>query len=331
MIDAYEIGIQLLLQDDVSAGLAVINRGLADVDRAIAATSASLAGLVSQADRTAKAVAAAVGAKVPQLVASEPRVAMETGEVPSRPTRESSPAAVPTAPVDAGEQRRGEPSAAPFKAVSTEEQQPKQQSLGASGVERVSTASAPAKLGSTDAELPKQREAGPVIGNGETAPVRKVEKTQSAADAPVRRSDREVPSAAARRPVPAAPNSTLAITATVGPSRAVSSSAPTLSQVGVAMPGQSAAGPDRAAAAPWSTGQFVTPQASSARSTERATAPQSQGRERAEGGGGAVMLDGRLVGQWLSEHMAREASRPPSGTSFFDARQTPAWNVSGAL
>jgi hypothetical protein len=45
MIDAYEIGIQLALQDGVSAGLEVISRELAEVDRAVAATSAGIANL----------------------------------------------------------------------------------------------------------------------------------------------------------------------------------------------------------------------------------------------------------------------------------------------
>ena len=62
---------------------------------------------------------------------------------------------------------------------------------------------------------------------------------------------------------------------------------------------------------------------------ERAAAPL--GADRGSGGGemGPVMLDGRLVGHWLSERMARDASRPPAGPSFFDARQAPAWSPSG--
>ena len=66
------------------------------------------------------------------------------------------------------------------------------------------------------------------------------------------------------------------------------------------------------------------------------------GRERDEGGGedggvagaagggvGGVYLDGQLVGEWLSEVMARQAGRPGAGTTFFDARQGPAWSSSG--
>ena len=67
---------------------------------------------------------------------------------------------------------------------------------------------------------------------------------------------------------------------------------------------------------------------------EATWAPQPAGR----GGGGSgeqrmgvVQLDGRLVGHWLSESMAREAGRPGAGTTFFDPRQGPAWTPSGAL
>lgn len=47
--------------------------------------------------------------------------------------------------------------------------------------------------------------------------------------------------------------------------------------------------------------------------------------------GGAVILDGRLVGEWIAEHLAREAGRPAAGPTFFDVRQGPAWTPSGVL
>ncbi len=47
------------------------------------------------------------------------------------------------------------------------------------------------------------------------------------------------------------------------------------------------------------------------------------------GGGTSVVLDGRLVGYWLGERMARDAARPEAGPTFFDARQGPAWTPSG--
>lgn len=56
-----------------------------------------------------------------------------------------------------------------------------------------------------------------------------------------------------------------------------------------------------------------------------------------EGGGGnerlapTIELDGRVIGQWLSEQMGRQAARPSAGTTFFDPRQSPAWTPSGSL
>ena len=62
-----------------------------------------------------------------------------------------------------------------------------------------------------------------------------------------------------------------------------------------------------------------------------AAAPMPQERGGDAGGVGTVMLDGRVVGQWLSERMARDAARPGAGTTFFDPRQAPAWTPSGAV
>jgi hypothetical protein len=79
-------------------------------------------------------------------------------------------------------------------------------------------------------------------------------------------------------------------------------------------------------------GEHETGAPRNTRRADRAIAPQPTPREQGDmGGGGTVMLDGRLVGHWLSEQMARQASRPPGGTTFFDPRQTPAWTPSGAL
>ena len=41
--------------------------------------------------------------------------------------------------------------------------------------------------------------------------------------------------------------------------------------------------------------------------------------------GGAVLLDGRLVGRWLMERMGQAASRPAVGMTGFDPRQSAAW------
>ena len=68
MIEAYEIGISLALQDGVSAGIALIRRDLETLDRAIAATSQHLTQLQTQAGRPSVVVG-----KTPNLMpASKP-------------------------------------------------------------------------------------------------------------------------------------------------------------------------------------------------------------------------------------------------------------------
>ena len=46
---------------------------------------------------------------------------------------------------------------------------------------------------------------------------------------------------------------------------------------------------------------------------------------------GVVMLDGRLVGQWMMDRLGREAARPSAGMTGFNARQHVAWSVSGSV
>lgn len=65
---------------------------------------------------------------------------------------------------------------------------------------------------------------------------------------------------------------------------------------------------------------------------DRSAAPDTEGGGGGhDGGDRPVVLDGRVVGQWLSERMARDAARPGAGPSFFDPRQAPAWVPSGVM
>ena len=57
MIEAYEIGISLALQDGVSEGIAVIRRELATLDQAIAATTSNFARLQQVAGAAPRAPA----------------------------------------------------------------------------------------------------------------------------------------------------------------------------------------------------------------------------------------------------------------------------------
>ena len=65
MLEAYEIGISLALQDGVSTGIALVRSNLATLDRAIAATSQNLARLQTQAGQTSALPSAASVAPSP--------------------------------------------------------------------------------------------------------------------------------------------------------------------------------------------------------------------------------------------------------------------------
>ena len=60
-----------------------------------------------------------------------------------------------------------------------------------------------------------------------------------------------------------------------------------------------------------------------------AALPPPQGAD-ASPSGGDVMLDGARVGRWMAAALAEQAARPPSGPTFFDPSQSPAWNPAGA-
>lgn len=334
MIDAYEIGIQLLLQEDVSAGLDVINRGLADVDRAIAATSADLAELLREANTATKAVSAAVGRQTIQTAANEKdtsnaqeQVAQSRSEVVPPETQGLASGEKAAAP----EVKTTDQSAPARPTTRPEEDADTRRILSLR--EQIGASSAPAK-GATDEPLK----------SGHNAASRQPE-TNAAAGVTAMLAVPMVPHVSAsvtpsiEQAAPARPESLcnlrpqavqVALTASVN--RELRSSTPgaqlnrAKEQPLVTLAAQ--AGNPRA---PWFGTRQSGQDAKTSRLNERAAAPRSSGRATSEVGGGTVMLDGRLVGQWLSENMARDAARPPAGTSFFDPRQTPSWNVSGAL
>src|SRR5437868_12355 len=101
MIDAYEIGVQLALHDGVSAGLEVIGRELAEVDRAVAVTSAGLQQLARTADTAVKTVSAVAGARTPgpsKAAAVDGPVEGSGGGAPRPAGPVSAPVAAPIAP-----------------------------------------------------------------------------------------------------------------------------------------------------------------------------------------------------------------------------------------
>lgn len=343
MIDAYEIGIQLALQDGVSAGLETISRELADVDRAIAATTAGLEALTRSALTASRSAAAIEGTRVPRVPLTPGNDSeVETPETPTLSRQEWSTAAV----VNAVSKEKSSTSSNSGSTVVL----PDAQDGSTVSVHNVKPMSELATVQSGEASSP------PKIGSYQT-----ILNDVSLTSAPLLSSAPVESTALARTPIASAANSELKLPIpAVGPSAEMtpSTSAPvqkgaltiTASVKSAIVP--SAAAPEllsadtpatlqddrsqgafrnQRALAPAGTNTRVVRALSVASSQERAAAPQAQPGDPREGGTGTVMLDGRLVGYWLSEQMAREASRPPGGTTFFDPRQSPAWNSSGAL
>jgi len=347
MIDAYEVGIQLALQDGVSSGLEVIGRELAELDKAVAASSAGLTALTQAARGAVQAVAAAASVRAPAVAAAGGAQAERTGSEPSASAPSHRPdEVVSAAPTPASVERLPAESTAggpPAVAVAPQRGEGGQQHpLGAAAqpaVEPSASASAVAPVVvqqavAVEAGTGTEVAARPAPERGTVAPVSESRRQGAAASAaaqapaapvgqgtaPQRVSTRlpmqaSVADAIAPRPRPA-PSGT-----EMQPRRPETTSL----NMSVSMPGRSSV--PAASTQPGEQG----PQRS-ATGADRAVAPQPpQGREQGEAGGGTVMLDGHLVGYWLSEQMARQASRPAAGTTFFDPRQTPAWMPSGAL
>ena len=330
MIDAYEIGIKLALQDGVSGGLATIARELAEVDRAIAATNAGLVALVGITETAARAAAVVRGiapersGSLPTHVEEAPlEISLHGTKAATPPNqilpqnngspRETIAAAPPVslssvvAPGPVG--RNVVPTQPPSVEWTPPLAQPVTSALQASGVDRL-------------IEAPHTIGEAPVVAR-EGAPMTPITMAIRA------RTSQDIakgPPAQAKSFTAAAPTQAIertnvvisSIKDAVAPGHVEPSkhSRGLVPQHGLS--GTQAGGGASSAAAPGSEIDRGAGVPSVARAPERASAPQPQAREAGDGASGTVMLDGRLVGYWLSEQMAREASKPPASTTFFD-------------
>ena len=374
MVDAYEIGIELALQDGVSAGLEAVTKELAALDAAVAASSAGLMALVRTAGLAAEAVAAVGGVRVRAPASAEPaavRPGVPEGETPGErrgavvrdegPVAEPGPVSRAAAPVDAGravaagvERERGGEEAGAVAAVPAGAGAAPAAG-GPDGREVVSREVERAPVVAPVAVVTRQTEAGASIPDrvrgdvprgGETSavPVRTAVRGEdgvTARVAPVVRDENASP--APLRPVRATAERMMA--ARAAPVRAdveralprrqaapVAESQALLRQ-GRAVNGREPAsrepGDGRAAMAPVGSVERAT-QGKRAMGADQAVAPMRMA-VGSGGGGGTVLLDGRLVGEWLMDRMARDAGRPGAGTTSFDPRQAPAWTPSGVV
>ena len=361
MVDAYEIGLRLVRQGELGLILAGFQHDLAAIDRAVAASGPPLEGLpqvqrgvaiaslaadrrvaarlvtadgaVLEAERVGAEAGsdAAAGATVGQAVEASPfdeagePVRGRAGPVLERSASGrtgAAPAAVAPAEVKAGRELERSAAdeamaqsvrvvitrpegAAPFAGVDTIGSEPGRQSTGLEApdpVVRPERSVAPVGTGGVRiAGAPGESEAVPRVGADIAGLLQ--ERRPGAIS-----SDGQERVAALRQ-----------MLSIDGGARQVGrESAPADGAGQGSMPGGMERAPEPGGAAP---GLFM----------DRSAAPDA---DSGGGGGsmtGSVMLDGRLVGHWLSEAMAREASRPGAGPTFFDARQAPAWTPSGVV
>ncbi len=346
MVDAYEIGIQLALQDGVSAGIEAIERELAEVDRAIAATSAGLQALMLTAEAASRAAAAASGARPAGIV----RQSLEAGQIAPEPASRGEPKAE-------GSQWNTEKAgvdAAPVKVTVASQPASPLNAHPTTGAVSSAAQEPAAPLSGSDTTLPQWSDAAaPAVISQQIA------ITQASSERGVGSPDRSGLNEASSAPIEPrhrggvvgglslpevrpevispvkAKGGVRVVTASVGTRGAATAIEPRSPVTAPAshQPNHvdQARTPARGSSAPLTGQPRAEGNSSSTAGPTSASAPQPQARGGEEGLTGSVMLDGRLVGHWLSEQMAKEASRPPGGTTFFDPRQSPAWNVSGAL
>ncbi len=351
MIDAYEVGISLALQDGVSAGLEVIMRELQALDAAVAASAAGLRGLMAQAQQAA-AVTARAGRPLPMTVAAPGgEAAAVSAAVPAAAARQAtraevaaSPAAemraasvAPTSRPVATEEVRGAVQAAP-RIVTAAATAPGSAAVPGGPVAPPPVAVAPAVLGTIPAvprpvpamvaqALGPGLGAAPGRGSGMAQPPRTLPATPLAAlPASGPRFEMSVLAFAAAPDAVPRPAAAPAIRMLAPPGAAGAAALPRMPALvsGPLAPqaprlppaAPSAAMPAPVPGAPVFAGRPAAP-----------PPPAAEGGR----GGGDVVLDGRLVGHWLADRMGREAARPGAGTTGFDPRQSPAWTPAGTL
>lgn len=352
MIEAYEIGIKLALQDGVSEGIAAIRRDLGSLDQAIAQTTLRLSQLQqigAQAlmalqerpeqvtsgllvRRPAPAVTPAPVVE-PEPVAPpvEAQTATSTQVPPPRP--QAGPPAVLTATrVPSGEPGLVSPPvvtrldvaapavAAPPPAVVVDAvrapggPRPPEQPAATSLASIVPPAPLLAAAAITRLIAPKLQDGDPLS--------KRDERTRELA----------MPRPA-RRVLPALESEALAPhKAVTEPGRREKARQPMHrhGEVREIHARQSAAASDLPAArvvpAPATPAAIFSPVSSVAPPALPSYAPPAASpRARETSMRGDVFFDGTRVGRWMSEQMARDAGRPNTGPTGFDPRRSPAW------
>ena len=352
MIEAYEIGIKLALQDGVSEGIAAIRRDLGSLDQAIAQTTLRLSQLQQigaqalvasqeQPERTASSLLARRPAPVmTPLPTPEPEpVAASVEAQTARPTQVPvlRPQAGPPPVLTATRAPAGEPSpvsppvvtrldvAAPVVAAP----------LPAVVVDVVRAPGGP--------RPPEQPAAPPLAGTVPAAPppvvaeIAKLVTPKLQGGDPVAKRDERTRELTLPRPagrvLPTSESEALApqqTSAELGRREKGRQPIHRHGELREVQARQSDAVSDLPAArmvpTPAKPAAIFSPTSSVAPPASPSYAPPAASpRTRETSVRGDVFFDGVRVGRWMSEQMARDAGRPNTGPTGFDPRRSPTW------
>ncbi len=392
MSEAYEVGITLALQDGVSAGIQLIQRDLALLDRAIAATSQSLTALGGKAGgpKTAPALPALAGSVANELnntakfvpssmndttatvldtdsASASPAVAPAQASPPGSPTRPISKQAADVGlagPADSGLAQRpaapaGTTAIANAPTATTQATATSRASEAATPNEQAEAALRPqtsvAPVETTQVFFPTKpdRRIGPVLPR-QLSPGVTDDPGAVAAPVPARREPPTATVSAARSAAPlekvnkldsrAAAKQSPEFDAANSSSSRVNPSAPQVRSSSMATLAPSTGQPPRRGPAPSPSPRYsptsIAPEPQEQTARLPGSEPKRDGGQQALGGAAApapaaaqaitmqgdIIIDGMRLGRWLTNAMARQASRPPSGPVAPDPRQTPLWS-----
>ncbi len=355
MIEAFEIGIKLALQDGVSSGVLAVRRDLDALDRAIASTTVGLARLqrlgidaLGFMDKGAQpATSSAISSRAAPVqppdktpsegVADSISAAVGTGgDTPRTPIGSSAaPVIIPSLTgSDAGAAASSMAQViVPVRAPTALEKPPVLERPAVTVPAPLPlTAAAPSPAGAVAAQRPV---AVPVqIQTVLAAPPSAAPQVTSASPSRVYTNQTVLPSAGAAvatgdrvvRAVPPRPVARVVVqpqpdasVASLAPQRTVHHRSGATQNGGVHVVAAAAAmnSPVAGKPDPASDARNVSPPS---------YAPAAQGtRNQGEAIIGDVFLDGARMGRWMSDRMTQEAGRPSAGPTGFDSRRSATW------
>lgn len=300
MIDAYTIGITLALDNGVATGIAAIRQDLAALDRAVATSTLGLLAMRRLSENLGFSAFAAPAIPPPAHLSPSPTIAeLEP------PTSSARPLPAPSAVLPASHSVLilTAPAALPRESNSlapsiTQQRAPPDRP---SAPAAPTGSAAPFVLGLMPKSAPAFRQpvdAPPVryLPSEDTVPT-PVLSPQPVAVSPIATAFSALPTPIAEPTAPSAPRS-------ISPQQS-------------AMPARRASAAPKA---PTSQATATTRVDAQDRATSPSAATQTQSNPMSGSSHGEIILDGARLGRWMSDRLARAASRPGSGTTAFDPR-----------